>query len=211
MFLVLFVHADFFSLGTPDLSHFSLDSLSRIIVEVICIPCVDIFICISGWFGIKPNMKSISNFLFQCFFFLIGIYVIFVLSGRSEISVEGFKWCFVLTRWNWFIKAYLVLYILSPVLNAFVESASRRVFRNTLLFYFVFQTIYGWYFEDSTTFFQGGYSPLSFIGFYLLMRYIRLYDEKLKSVSLSKIACFYVGITVIVICLCFMPPPIYSA
>lgn len=72
MFLVLLVHANFYSLGvvTPqDIRAFSLDSVLKVFFEAISINCVDIFVLISGWFGIRASFKGGCKFLFQCFFF----------------------------------------------------------------------------------------------------------------------------------------------
>lgn len=51
MFLILLVHADFYSLGEPsytDITSESLDTFLRIFFEVISIPAVNIFVMISG-------------------------------------------------------------------------------------------------------------------------------------------------------------------
>ena len=71
MFLVLLVHADFFSLGEPTAEECvtnPVDVIPRLLFWSLSIACVDIFVLISGWFGIKPRVKGICNFLFQCFF-----------------------------------------------------------------------------------------------------------------------------------------------
>lgn len=117
MFLVLVVHADYFALGAPtlaDVTDMPLPSFVRIFIESLSIVCVNVFILISGWFGIRPKFKSITNFLFQCLFFLVGIYAIGVLTGFATLSPKGLAGCLCLIPWNWFIKAYLVF--LSSVL-----------------------------------------------------------------------------------------------
>lgn len=177
MFLVLIVHADFFSLGAP--SHEEtlsapLNAFARYFFESLSIVCVNIFILISGWFSIKPSKKSFCNFIFQCIFFLIGIYVLMLILGLTSLSVKGVAGCLVLLKWNWFIKAYIGLYIISPILNSFVETIDRKTFERTLLSFFVFQTIYAWI-SGAAVFFEDGYSTMSFIGLYLLARYIHIY------------------------------------
>ena len=136
MFLVLLVHTDFYSLGIPSTKHITqqpLDSTLRFLVEALSIVCVNVFVLISGWFGIRPKAKGICNFLFQCLFFSLGIYAVTLLVGTSKFSADGLLGCITLTRQNWFITAYLLLYILSPILNAFVEHTPRHIFRNVLL------------------------------------------------------------------------------
>ena len=170
MFLVLIVHSDFFSLGAPSVIDIRMnftDSFLRVFFQSLSIACVDIFVFISGWFGIKPKVQGLCNYIFQCLFFLIGIYIVCLVAGISSFSIMGIRGCFAATPLNWFIKAYLLLYILSPVLNAFVDSASRIQFKSLLIAFYLF--------ASSTSFIQDGYSTISFIGLYLLARYLRLY------------------------------------
>lgn len=179
MFLVLVVHADFFSLDGPTLQDFQdnpLSSFTRTFFEAVSIVCVNVFILISGWFGIKPTMKGFCNFIFQCAFFLFSIYLTLLILGQTTLTLKGIAGCFCLTPLNWFIKAYSALYILSPVLNAFVEKASKKQLKYMLIAFFVFQTIWGW--SGAAKFVAQGYSTFSFIGLYLLARYIRLFGNK---------------------------------
>ena len=173
MFLVLVVHADYFSLGAPSLMdclNKPVQSIFRIGVEAISIICVNVFVLISGWFGIHFRWRSICNFLFQVFFFGILIYLFVVVFLNVPITLRGIAACFQITTWNWFVKSYLCLYILSPVLNIFCEKTDHKTFATVLYSFFVFQTIYGW--TGSAKFMLQGYSVVSFCGLYLLAQYI---------------------------------------
>ncbi len=176
MFLVLVVHADYWSLGEPTFQEVRenfLPSMTRIMIEAISIVCVNVFIFISGWFTIKPTLKGFGNFIFQCGYFLIGIYLVMLAAGQASLSLKGIAQCFCLTSSGWFIKAYIGLYILSPILNLFVEKSSKRQLGITLASFYIFQTIYG--FTGAARFIEYGYSTFSFIGIYLLAQYVRRY------------------------------------
>lgn len=151
MFLVLVVHADFFSLGRPTFDLLTLQpiqSFGQLLFQGLSIGCVNIFILISGWFGIKPKMKGFLKFVFQCFFFLVGIYVVMILCGLTDLSVrgvlKGIAGCLLLLKWDWFINAYICLYILAPMINTYVESVDKKNLANFLICFFVFQTFYSW-------------------------------------------------------------------
>lgn len=207
MFLVLLVHADFFSIGMPsktDIQTDTLDSILRIFFEALSIVCVNVFVLISGWFGIRPNLKGISSFIFQCLFFLIGLYVVTLLIGTSTLSLKGIAGCFAATKLNWFIKAYLLLYILSPVLNAFIEHADRKIFRNILIAFFAFTCTYGWI--GAAEFMMGGYTTLFFIGLYLLARYIRIYQPKFARFNFSTDLMIYIFTSCFVTVASVIPP-----
>lgn len=210
MFLVLLVHADFFSLGAPSASdcvNAPVDSSLKVFFEAISIACVDIFVCLSGWFGIRPSVRGFSNFVFQCLFWLIGLYIITLLIGTSTFSIQGIKGCLALTKLNWFIKAYILLYILAPVLNAFVEKASQKEFRNVLIAFFAFEFVYGWIFSGSTQHIVGGYSTISFTGLYLLARYVRLYQPR---ISMKSKRFYIVSLCIAPICvtIAYITPPL---
>lgn len=180
MFLVLVVHADFLSNGCPDvceLSSSTLNSFTRIFIESLSIVCVNVFVMISGWFGIHPSVKGFCCFVFQCLYFLIGIYAVMLLTGQVQFSAKGLAECLVLTESSWFIRAYIGLYILSPILNAFIEKSTKRQLEITLLSFYFFQTVYGW--VGAAKFIVDGYSTFSFIGLYLLAHYLRFYGTYL--------------------------------
>lgn len=179
MFLVLVVHADFYSLGTPSAADFSsspIPSTVRVIMESVSVIAVNVFVLISGWFGIKPSIRSLGNFIFQCLFFSFGIYVVLLITGLTTLSLHGLTTCLYLTKdMGWFVKAYLGLYILSPVLNAFVEKATRRQLELFLVAFYIFQTVFS--FANAAEFIMQGYSTFSFIGLYCLSRYFALYKK----------------------------------
>lgn len=182
MFMVLALHADFFAIGAPDVEAFHdtpLSASTRLLIEMMSIVSVNVFVMISGWFGIKPSLKGFANFLFQCLFFLIGIYAVGVLSGYVPLTAKGVASCLTISSgYNWFIRAYLGLYVLSPILNTFLERCTKRQLEGVLIAFYTFQTFYG--FIGNVDFFCSGYSTFSFIGLYLLSRYLRLYSTALS-------------------------------
>lgn len=208
MFLVLVVHADFWSNGQPTHSEIldsPLPSFARYLFQSLSIVCVDVFILISGWFGIKASKRGLSRFLFQCLFFLVGIYIVCIITGHSHISIEGIRGCFLLLPINWFIKSYLLLYILSPVLNSFCETATKRNFEIFLIGFFVFLSIYG--ITNSVNFFEQGYSTMSFIGLYLLSRYLKLYGTSWSnSLPRWKFLVLYLTVSLFMAVACMLKP-----
>ena len=208
MFLVLLVHADYFTLGAPTASDCIEDTLGtslKVIFEAVSIACVNIFICLSGWFGIRPSVKGFSNFIFQCLFWAAGLYLSALLTGSSTLSLAGIMDCLMLTHEYWFVKAYLLLYLLSPVLNTFIEQAPRSVFCKTLAGFFAFEFIYGWLFRDSTAHLQDGYSTISFIGLYMLAAYIRRYQPMISRLPSRCYAAFLLLGPIAVTLLCLTP------
>lgn len=186
MFLVLVVHSDFFSLGAPtheELIVSPLPSVTRLFFESLSVICVNIFVLLSGWFGIHFSYKGLFKLLFQVFFFKFGVYLGCVLFGVTNFTISGLLHCMLLDHLGWFIKAYLLLYLLSPVLNSFTYSASKHQCQIVLISFFAFQTIFGFLFDGSVSYINGGYSIVSFIGLYLLSQYVHRYGLGLHIVE----------------------------
>jgi len=176
MLFVLIGHANGVVLGLPVMEDFQddpLGSFCRILFTSLAVGGVNIFILISGWFGIHATKKGAAKFLFQVLFLLWGIYLVSILFGKEKLSVEGIKVCMGLTNEYWFVMGYLGLYILSPLLNSFVNSSSKIVFRNFLIAFYAYQCYYCWI-TGVVSYFEG-YSIIFFCGLYLTGRYFNLY------------------------------------
>lgn len=207
--LVLILHADFYALEGPsaaDIITTPTDSMLRILFQAIAIVAVNVFVMISGWFGINPSKKGFFNLIFQILFYSTLIYVGAICFKFVPFTIKGMKDLILATSSNWFIKAYLQLYILSPVLNCFVKQASKSEFELILVGFFVFQTIYGWLFPASTDYIAGGYSPISFIGIYLLARYVRIHRPKWMRCSIRIYCITYLIMILCITTICFAPP-----
>ena len=181
MFMILVVHADFWLLGLATLAEFHAapaGTWTRILIESASIGCVNIFILISGWFSIRVSVRGFCSFLFQCAFFLLGFYLLMIIAGQEQPGLRQLAPYLCFTKANWFIKAYIGLYILAPMLNLFAEKATKRQLALTLLAFYSFQTLYGW--TNSAVFVEQGYSTFSFIGLYLLARYLKLHGNPLR-------------------------------
>lgn len=170
------VHADFFSNGEPTASDFASNSLNawaRIFFQSFSLVCVNVFVLISGWFGIKPSLKGFFKFIFQIVFFYLGVYLFEVIFFGKQITLLDIRTILLLSSGaGWFVIAYIGLYVLSPVLNAFVEKADRKTLATTVIYFYAFQTIT--WLSSSAPFVVNGYSTFSFIGLYLLARLLRI-------------------------------------
>lgn len=169
-------------------------SASRFFLQSIVIVGVNVFILISGWFSIKASIKGLLKFVFQVAFLYFLVYVVLVALGLRPISVSHLLSCFTLGYW--FVHAYLILYIISPALNAFTEHASKKTFLNVVVIFLVYQTIYGWIKPVSESIAMG-YSPISFIGLYLLARYIRMYGKEILEWKSFKLWSIIIGVVVL--------------
>ena len=186
MLMVLMLHVNFFSIGKPSETEYlvkPLESITRISFELICIISVNLFVFISGWFGINAKLKSICRFLFQCVFIVLIVSVIGECCGFVAPTLDAFAKTIFRASGNWFIIAYLFLYIFSPILNSFCKTASERNIRYFLIFFYVLQTLFG-NIAYIAPYCSDGYSAFSFMGIYVLARYMNLYGERFQKYGL---------------------------
>ena len=177
MLMVLGLHVNFLAIDKPNAEEIlstPMQSFMRILCENFCIVGVNVFVLISGWFGINYKLKGLCSFLFQSLFFSLTIFIPFCLTDKIEVSRINIMSAFLMYKnAYWFVWAYLVLYIISPVLNTFIENTDKATIRRVVVLFFTAQTVI--FIFTGVGFYKAGYDPLSFIGLYLLARYFRLY------------------------------------
>ena len=205
MIMILGLHVNFLAIGKPttqDIANLPIQSFIKFFAEHICIVGVNVFVLISGWFGIHSKPKGIAQFLFQSLFFSFILFIPFVITGKIDANRINIMSSFLLYKnAYWFVWAYLILYIMAPMLNAFIEKSDRQILKRFLVLFFVIQTIASIFTNNG--FYKAGYDPLSFIGLYLLARYFRLYRENNGK---------YIYLFIFLLCallntlFCFLPP-----
>ena len=73
--------------------------------------CVDMFVLLSGWYGINTRWEKIKAFIFQVLFYSIALYIVIL----TFFDTESFSWRFFTHIFifdsYWFIPSYLILYV----------------------------------------------------------------------------------------------------
>lgn len=179
MLLILVIHADYMSLGFPsraDMVTGPAATTARVAFEALGIMAVNLFVLISGWFGIRWSLRSIGSFLFQVGYFYLGIIIVMLCIG----SIDTGHTDDIFTVY-WFVPKYIGLYLLAPLLNRFITSASRRTLTLTVAGFYLLQTA-GWAAEFRWL--SYGYATTSFIGLYLLAAWMRRIHSRIPLAAL---------------------------
>lgn len=84
---------------------------------------VTCFMFISGYYGVKLDLKKMLNLIIMMLFYIV---IIRLIAGVSIIKVIGS----ILHPWDgwWFVKCYFFICILSPLLNKGIEHVSKQAF-----------------------------------------------------------------------------------
>ena len=202
MLMVLVLHIHSLILGEPNRNEIVANpmiSISRVFTYYLTIIAVDVFVLISGWFGIHLKIKRIAELYFQiCFFVLVFLLFAFVSGQSGSVSIGGILGMLVMGNSEyWFLKPYIMLCFMAPLLNSYIEQASEKQFRMTLILGFSFLIIYGWIFPESTDWIQHGYSLPCFIYLYILARYLRLYPNKVTTMNMKVDFMIYLSLVLI--------------
>jgi surface polysaccharide O-acyltransferase-like enzyme len=128
-----------------------------------CVCGVNIFVLISGYHKIKLKLKSFLSLWSLCAFY--GIIAVLVNShADTPLLPELIKSLFI-SNSQWFFKAYLWLLILSPVLNAGLDSMSLVTLRRFVLILFILNCFSGWVLNNANV---DGYNVLQLMFVYII-------------------------------------------
>lgn len=179
MALVVVCHTNYWAVGEPSLSmclQEPVKSFAQYLSVSFAIVCVNCFVFISGWFSIKLTKRGFANLVFQLLFYSTLIYAVFLALGVIRFGLKDFLHHADFISNFWFIRAYVPLFLLSPILNVFIERAGERTARTTLLAYAFMDIVMGWGIDLLHV--NGGYCLFHLAFIYLLARYIRVYGGR---------------------------------
>lgn len=178
MLLVLFLHCNFLSCGSVSSESYiekPVTETLRIIAQSSSLICVNIFILISGWFGITRHSRGFIHFISQILFVCVVCLILSWWQGWLSLdSIRDFSA-------YWFIVAYMGLYILAPILNTFLNNEEKKVIKTTIFSYGVLCLLCGWLYDVAS--FHRGFSFAHFIWLYLLAGYMKRYSFPYKKKS----------------------------
>lgn len=175
MFLIVLLHIMYsgYGLGHIELGDDFISYLQCALLNLVGYGVTG-FIFISGYYGVSCKLERLCSLWSQTTFYALLSVILVGFVGGEKISAAGILNCFfaLFDNW-WFIADYVILMIISPIINTGINSVSKSQFRFIIVvlcfvLYFV-QWIHN---RDSSM------SLLLFITVYLTGRYIRMYPEK---------------------------------
>lgn len=156
------------------------------VIRPFCTVSVNIFILITGYFGLKLKYKKLLTLNGMVTFYSVVFLIISIILGIHTLtfSKDWMQLLPVVTKQYWFITIYFILCLISPFLNILIEHLNKKSYKNLLITMFLafviiptlgFITNFPPITEDS------GYGIINFIFLYLTGRYIRLYNPVVGS------------------------------
>lgn len=186
-FAVLIVHFNGWFVGDwplpeYDISNPTLFRTGQLVFEALSIICVNMFVIISGYFGIKLKLSSIIKLCIYLALIYVPLYLIRFVSTDEFILSDFLEKCFVISYAGYFIQCYFMLMILSPVLNAFIEKYGKKSLKWVLLFWGL-EFWFGCIMDVEELGYNHGFSVIHFVLMYMIARCIRLYEDDVKKIK----------------------------
>lgn len=194
MLLVCLFHIDFISYNFPEsqlnINTQPLEAFIKLLATSATFTCVDVFVLLSGWYGIHFKKRRLAEFIFQVLIFSISIYAFMLLLDDNV----KFRWQSLvhifMTDDYWFVPVYLSLYVFSPVLNSFIEKSDKKTMAFVVVVILLLQSVFGWLSPNEEGYLEGR-SPFSFFILYMLARYVHIHADNIKRISKKGLAVIF--------------------
>ena len=160
---------------------------------------VNVFVLISGWFGINTTLRRLMAFYLTCVFYGIFTYFLSLFLPDTSFAIRDalisfFPFSF-LKGW-WFVKAYICLMLLAPLFNKAIEYLSKKEFIWVVVALTIINVYFGFLSQQAINPFGTNFMQLMYL--YFIGRYLALHVHIEKQV-LRKWSGL-VGIIGIVVC-----------
>lgn len=194
MFMIVFWHAFVYGGARIDIDltapnwYLSKLAMSFLVVHVNC------FVLLSGYLNYRKSFsfKKFLRFWAAMCFWSVVLYIGCTFASGNALSLkELVTSCFPLTQKKyWFMTTYLLMYLLTPLLNFAVNAMDKGKLRMVVLSFFVFYVVLGSVFSWKAFAEMSESSPLFFCFLYLVGAYLAKYPPHIK----IRWAWLYVGI-----------------
>ncbi len=160
---------------------FSFNHVSFRIIESLCVICVNLFVIITGYFGVTKkgiNIRRIVDIIVVVAFWGAASYFFNCISSGSAITTsELVKSVFPYMFGSlWYVRVYLILSLIAPFINMALLSMNRKnytIFIVVILVLFSLLPSFVPAFEN-----ENGYDIIHFVLIYCIGGYIRLHLDK---------------------------------
>jgi hypothetical protein len=151
----------------------------------LCVVCVNLFLIISGWYGVKLTFSG----LWKMWTLLVGIYIPCQIFSTIYAGVFLPIWFvdnfIAFSRESYFVQCYLMLMFLSPVINLFFEKYQGKTLTYVLVFWGI-EVFLETCRNNVCLYFMDGYSLIHFVLIYMLARAFSFHKEQILKIKRGK-------------------------
>lgn len=159
-----------------------------------CVCGVNIFVLISGYHRINLKLKSLLSLWFLCAFY--GIIAAIVNNYAALSLLPSIVKALFISKSQWFFAAYMWLLLLSPILNAGLDSLPITTLRLSIVVLFILNCFSGWVLDNANA---NGYNVLHLVFIYSIGVWISK-EQFFKEIRRQTYSLFFVLFSIL---LCF--------
>lgn len=168
--------------GYDTLYDYNKDGIAGVIINGSVVGGVNLFVMISGYFGVRHTLRKLLKLFIDVIFFGSIAYLISLLFLPYTFSISSL-FASIDFRYYWFVTHYVILVLIAPILEYALKGQNSIVVGKWVLIFFVINVIFGFFLEESTL--LTGYNYTNFVLLYLMARYIRLIKEERKKIYIN--------------------------
>ena len=147
------------------------DNECRIFLMNWAILAVNCFIMISGYFTIRLSWKGVVKYYAQCFFYMALFVCISAIIHHTLTLHDLSNVVFACSESNWFVRCYLALMLVSPLLNRGLQAMTQTELRIALILGLVIDVYIG-YMHQARHIAAEGYELVHLATVYIIGYYI---------------------------------------
>lgn len=166
MFLICVWHTLVHGFDYKNMSDSIIPDTKGVLLMGLCVPAVDTFMLIAGFYGIKYSIDKLLRLIIHALLISNTVIIIKYIycNGNFEFYYQLFP---VSSECWWFLSVYIVIMLLSPIINGGIESIKPRLFLQILIPLFFIYSIVQYRLEMNT-----GGNLITMLLVYLLGRYL---------------------------------------
>lgn len=152
------------------------------ILESFSIAAVDVYVLISGYFLVETGFrcKRVISLVLQVMFYTCLLPLLLIAAGIlpiGEITIYHILQCIFPTNMlhYWFVSAYVLMFLFTPVLNAAVHVMEKRQLEAAIMILLIMESLSKTVIPVRLELDNLGYDAYWFMVVYLIAAYIRLY------------------------------------
>ena len=158
---------------------------------------VILFILISGFFKIKTTLSGLFNLLIKILIIVVPLHFIAIYQQSNSI-INAFSSLLLISHSPlWYVRVYICLYLIAPIINAFLRSATEKQRIIALIGLGYISCIYGTISLDRFLVDSEGKNLINFILIYMLGDTLKYYKNKLSTIPTTFLIAFYFILNII--------------
>lgn len=170
------------------------------ILVLICLVHVNSFIMTSGYFQCEKDItwKKVLKLNNLNWFYRLVIFGIFLIFAIAPMTARDWYHSIIPLdfEYYWFIQVFLLLSIVSPLLNIVIRNIDQKKHQMILLIGFLITTVLP-LISNQMAFFNNGYTLYQFIYLYFVGAYFKKYPLKIKNKNKTRIYCALIFIVAV--------------